>query len=301
MVRDLDAILIAGPTASGKSALAIELAERHGGVVVNADSMQVYDALRILTARPSDEDMARVGHRLYGHVPAEVSYSTGAWYRDAAAVAADLRRAGRIPVFVGGTGLYFRALLGGLSDMPAIPPDIRQRWRARLAEVGAERLHTELAGRDPGAAETIRSSDRQRIVRALEIVDATGRSILSFQKGEGAPLVDANRSRKILLMPDRQELRERIAKRFRQMVGQGAIEEVRALVDRGLDPRLPVMKAIGVGELRDVIENKSKVVDAEARAVTASRQYAKRQITWFRNQLDESWRVISEAGEALAE
>ena len=301
MVRELDAILIAGPTASGKSALAMELAERHGGVVVNADSMQVYDALRILTARPPDADMARVEHRLYGHVPAEVSYSTGAWYRDAAAVVAELRRTGRVPVFVGGTGLYFRALLGGLSDMPATPPEIRQRWRERLAEEGAEKLHAELAERDPEAAKTIRAADRQRIVRALEVVDATGRSILSFQSGEGVPLIDANRSRKILLMPDRQELRARIATRFRQMVEEGAINEVRRLLDRGLAIDLPAMKAIGVKELQSVIENKSEIVDAEAHAVTATRQYAKRQMTWFRNQLDENWATFSEPEQALAD
>lgn len=291
-MKQLDAILIAGPTASGKSALAIELAERHGGVIVNADSMQVYDALRILTSRPSEADTARIEHRLYGHVPASRAYSTGAWYRDAGVAIDALRKAGRTPVIVGGTGLYFRALLGGLSEMPAIPAAVRAAWRQRLEERGAKALHAELAMADPQAAEVIRETDGQRIVRALEVAEATGSSITVLQRNAGRPLVDPDRARKILLLPERDELDRRIARRFAGMVAAGAIDEVGALLAQALPAELPIMKAIGVRELQGVIDGKFSVADAETQAVTATRQYAKRQMTWFRNQLGGGWLVM---------
>lgn len=294
-MREMDAILIAGPTASGKSALAMELAERHDGVVVNADSMQVYDALRVLTARPSQADEARVDHRLYGHVAADTVYSTGAWYRDVSAVVEELRRVGRLPVFVGGTGLYFRALLGGLSEMPGVPDEIRHRWRNRLIGEGPEHLHGHLAALDPEAAAAIRATDGQRIVRALEVREASGRSILSFQRKEGSPLVRADHTHRIVMMPDRRELHERIENRFRLMVEDGAIDEVRALMQRGLPDELPVMKAIGVRELWSTVDGKLEVAEAVELATTATRQYAKRQMTWFRNQLSDDWTVLSEA------
>ncbi|MGN6551282.1 MAG: tRNA (adenosine(37)-N6)-dimethylallyltransferase MiaA [Pararhizobium sp.] len=294
-MKRLDAILIAGPTASGKSALPVEHAERHHCVVVNADSKQVYDALRILTARPPEADTARVEHRLYGHIAASQSYSTGAWYRDAGDVVEELRKSGRMPVFVGGTGLYFRALLGGLSDMPAVPASVRAAWRSRLDALGAKALHGELAAVDPQAAAAIREADGQRIVRALEVFEATGASITALQSRAGQPLVDPGHVQKVLLMPERAELHRRIGRRFAGMIAAGAIEEVRALFAQGLAEDLPVMKAIGVRELQGVIEGKFSVAEAEARAVAATRQYAKRQMTWFRNQLGPDWLALETA------
>ncbi len=287
----MDAILIAGPTAAGKSALAMRLAEAHGGVIVNADSMQVYAPLAILTARPSAEDLAAVEHRLYGHESGRAAYSTGAWYRDAAEVLAGIRAAGRIPVVVGGTGLYFRALLGGLADMPAIPGDVRDRLRRDLAEFGPARLHGELAALDPETARRLDEGDGQRIVRALEVFHATGRSIRFLRERAGVPLVDAERAQAVLVAPDRAVLQTRIADRVRAMMRSGAVEEVRGLLALGLDHSLPVMKAIGVREIRALLEGETDMATAEERIAAATRRYAKRQMTWFRNQPGPAWRI----------
>ncbi|HET7412905.1 MAG TPA: tRNA (adenosine(37)-N6)-dimethylallyltransferase MiaA [Pararhizobium sp.] len=291
----MDAILIAGPTASGKSALAMELARRHGGVIVNADSVQVYDVLPILTAQPSAKDKAAVEHRLYGHVSAATAYSTGAWYRDIGDVLNEIRATQRIPVIVGGTGLYFRALMGGLSEMPEVPDHLRIRWRGRLSEEGAAALHQELERRDRQVARRLGPADGQRIVRALEVLDATGTSIADYQKKAGTPLVDEDRSLKLVVLPERARLHHQIALRFDAMMEAGAMDEVRSLLALGLDPRLPAMRAIGVRELQEAILGKSEVADAREHAIAASRQYAKRQITWFRNQLDEKWQTIQSA------
>ena len=287
----MDAILIAGPTASGKSALAMRLARRHGGVIVNADSMQVYAPLSILSARPSREDMQAVEHRLYGHVSGETSYSTGAWYRDAEAVLAEIRCENRLPVIVGGTGLYFRALTGGLAEMPPIPEDIRAHWRKRLAEIGPVRLHAELAGVDFEAARSLETRDGQRIVRALEVFHATGSSITMLRGQGGVPLVRPDRAERILVLPERPALRARIAERAAAMMRSGAVEEVRALLGARLDASLPVMKAIGVREIGAFIDGRLDRAKAEEQFVNATRQYAKRQVTWFRNQLGPGWRV----------
>ena len=287
----MDAILIAGPTAAGKSALAMRLAEAHGGVIVNADSMQVYAPLAVLTARPSAEDMAVVEHRLYGHESGRAAYSTGAWYRDAAEALAGIRAAGRIPVVVGGTGLYFRALLGGLADMPDIPGDVRDRLRKELAEFGPARLHGELAAVDPETARRLAEGDGQRIVRALEVFHATGRSIRFLRERAGVPLVDAERAQAVLVAPDRAVLRTRIAERARAMMRSGAVEEVRGLLALGLDHSLPVMKAIGVREIRALLEGETDMATAEERIAAATRRYAKRQMTWFRNQPGPAWRI----------
>lgn len=286
------AILITGPTASGKSALAVELAKRHGGAVVNADSMQVYDTLRILTARPSEEEMKGVPHHLYGYVPAGEAYSTGAWLRDVAALLPELRAKGQLPVFVGGTGLYFKALSGGLSDMPAIPDDIRNRLRARLLDEGAEVLHSELAQVDPAAAGGLSIQDGQRIVRALEVMAATGQSILRFQ-GQGGPmLVDPASAEKIVVLPERAVLHQRINGRFEKMLEQGAEDEVKALLALGLPPEMPVMKAIGVSQIAAMLRGEMGRSEVIEKGAAATRQYAKRQMTWFRNQMDESWKRL---------
>jgi tRNA dimethylallyltransferase len=289
LLNAMDAILITGPTASGKSALAVELAKRHDGVVVNADSMQVYDTLRVLTARPSDEDMQGVPHCLYGHVPAGSGYSTGAWLRDVTALLPQLRAEGRLPVFVGGTGLYFKALTGGLSDMPAIPEEIRTRLRARLLSEGGAVLHAVLAERDPDMAMTLNPQDGHRIVRALEVLEATGRSIADLQGQAGPVIVNPERAQKIVVLPARDILHSRINGRFEAMLEHGAEEEVRALLALSLPAEMPVMKAIGVSQIAAMLGGTMTRKDVLEKGAAATRQYAKRQMTWFRNQMDESW------------
>ncbi len=284
-----DAILITGPTASGKSALAVDLARRNNGVVINADSMQVYDTLHVLTARPSDADTQGVPHLLYGHVPTSKHYSTGEWFRDATEILAQVRGEGRIPVFVGGTGLYFKALTGGLSDMPAVPAPIRDEVRRRLQEDGAEALHEVLTARDPGMAATLRPGDGQRIARALEIVEATGQSIRHFQAQQGPVAIDPDRAMKIVVLPERDLLRQRINRRFSGMLDTGAVEEVEALLALDLKPEMPAMKAIGVPQIAAMLAGTMSRAEVIETASAATRQYAKRQMTWFRNQLDESW------------
>jgi len=291
-----DAVLIAGPTASGKSALALDLADRlmrvgREPVIVNADSMQVYSGLRVLSARPDDADMARCEHRLYGHIDPNIAYSTGRWLAEAVDLLADLRRSGQFPVFAGGTGLYFKALTEGFAPIPEVPDDIRQAWRDRLSESGAGALHGELAARDPEAAAAIKPADAQRIVRALEVLEATGQSIRVWQSGQNAePALPAERVARFAVLPDRAGLYARIEQRFDMMVEEGALEEVKALVALGLEPDLPAMKAIGVRELSDVLDGGLALEAAIEQAKTRTRQYAKRQMTWMRNQMgDWTW------------
>lgn len=292
---EMDAILITGPTASGKSALAVDLAKRHGGAVVNADSMQVYDVLRVLTARPSIEEMGGMEHLLYGHVDPGTAYSTGDWLREISRVLDRLRSEGRLPVIVGGTGLYFKALTGGLSEMPAIPAEVRERLRKRLVDEGPETLHRELANRDPAVAARLGSQDGQRIVRALEVLEATGRSISDFQSGGGPVIVDPDRARKFVVLPDRAVLADRINRRFEKMLEEGAVGEVEALLERKLSPEMPAMKAIGVLQIAAMLRGEMTREAVIETAATATRQYAKRQMTWFRNQMDESWQRIDPA------
>jgi len=289
LLSAMNAILITGPTASGKSALAVEFAKQHNGVVINADSMQVYDTLCVLTARPSDEDMQGVPHYLYGHVPAKLAYSTGAWLRDVTELLPRLHADGRKPIFVGGTGLYFKALTGGLSDMPAIPEEVRNRLRSRLQEEGRDELYRQLRERDPLVAESLRPQDGQRIVRALEVLEATGRSIADFQAQTGPVIVDPSTSRKIVVVPDRAILHQRINGRFEKMLEQGAEDEVKTLLSLSLPPDMPVMKAIGVSQIAAMLRGELSRDEVLERGAAATRQYAKRQMTWFRNQMDESW------------
>lgn len=284
-----DAVLIAGPTASGKSALAALVAAREGRAVVNADSMQVYSVLSLLTARPGAAELAAAPHHLYGHVAPDAAYSTGAWLRDVARLPGFREPWGRAPVFVGGTGLYFRALSEGLSPMPAVPAAIRERWRGRLAEEGPARLHAELAGSDARAAETLSPADGQRIVRALEVLEASGRSIRDWQRAKSAPLVDAASARMLILEPEREMLAERIAVRLRAMTEAGALEEVRALRALKLPSQMPAMKAIGVREFGGFLEGECDLAAALETAAAATRRYAKRQATWFRHQKGERW------------
>jgi tRNA dimethylallyltransferase len=268
--------------------MALALAEREGGIVINADSMQVYSVLDVLTARPGASDQRRARHLLYGHVDPAVSYSTGAWLRDVSRLAGE-GQLDRRPIFVGGTGLYFRALVEGLSDMPDIPEEVRTRWRSRLEAEGAQALHRVLAESDPAAAGTLRQNDGQRIVRALEVLEVSGRSIKVLQAGRGVPLVDRTSARLMVLEPPRPVLVERIDKRLQAMAKSGALDEVRTLAGLHLDPKLPVMKAIGVREFAMAIRGEITLDEAVALAATATRQYAKRQSTWFRHQLGPEW------------
>ncbi|MCG6856952.1 MAG: tRNA (adenosine(37)-N6)-dimethylallyltransferase MiaA [Salaquimonas sp.] len=289
MTERPDVVLIAGPTASGKSALALEFARALDGVVVNADSMQVYDGLSVLTARPTENEMAGIEHRLYGHVAAERSYSVAAWLKDATAVLAEIRARNKVAVFAGGTGLYFKALEEGLSPMPAIDPAIRETWR-EAADAKPESLHGALQARDPEAASVLEPGDTQRLVRALEVFEATGRSILDWQRQhrEGSALNDL-RTEKWLIEPERSELHERIERRVDHMIAAGALEEVEAFLARGLPSRVPVMRAIGVPQLAAHLHGEIGIDEAAMRIKAATRQYAKRQTTWFRHQKGPGW------------
>lgn len=293
------AVLIAGPTASGKSALALALAEKLDGVIVNADSMQVYRDLRIITARPAPGDEARVPHRLYGHVDAAENYSVGRWCRDAAEVLSEIRAQQRLPIFVGGTGLYFKALTTGLAAVPPIPADVREAVRARVRAEGAPALHAELMQRDPDTARRITENDRSRISRALEVVLATGRPLSDWHREGLPPLVDAGAATRVFITCERGELVRRIQARFAAMLDAGALDEARALRQRHLDPTLPAMKAHGVPWLIRHINCEISLEEAATGAVMDTRRYAKRQLTWFRNQMKD-WRWLP-ADEALAE
>ncbi|MER9605718.1 tRNA (adenosine(37)-N6)-dimethylallyltransferase MiaA [Mesorhizobium sp. M0243] len=287
--RVKNAILIAGPTASGKSALALDLAEHRGGVIVNTDSMQGYSVLDVLTARPEAADLARAPHYLYGHVQPATAYSTGAWLRDVMKLIDDGTFFERPVIFVGGTGLYFRALAEGISEMPDIPQRVRDRWRYELKEQGAVKLHSLLLREDSAAAMMLKPTDSQRVVRALEVLDASGRSILEWQAERGQPLIDRESARFLVIDPDRAALVARIDKRFDQMLDKGALDEVKRLAALGLDPELPAMKAIGVRELQAAMAGEIGFPEAIERAKIATRQYSKRQTTWFRHQLGPEW------------
>jgi tRNA dimethylallyltransferase len=294
------AILIAGPTASGKSALALRLAEAFGGLVINADSMQVYRDLHILTARPAFDDEAIAPHLLFGHVDGVVNHSVGLWLKDAEGALNAARSAGALPIFVGGTGLYFKALTQGLSDIPAVPEAVRAEIRARAEGVPVAALHAELARCDPLMAARLRPSDPQRILRALEVFAATGQSLATFQGARLPPLLDATNVLAFFLAPDRGELKARIDQRFDQMLASGAIDEVAALRGRHLDPALPVMRAHGVPHLIAYLEGKIPLAQAAERSKLDTRHYAKRQYTFARHQLGTfRWALASEA-EALA-
>ena len=269
--------------------MALELAAAHNGEIINTDSMQVYGVLQLLTARPSPAEMEGIAHHLYGHVEPGSDYSTGVWLADAERAVADVQARGKLPVLVGGTGLYFRAITGGLSDMPVVPAEMRALWRARLEEDGVESLHAELTRRDPAMGARLKVADRQRILRALEVVDATGQSILTYQGKGGPAVIDPDRAARIVILPDRAVLNARISDRFASMVAKGAMEEVRQLLALGLADSSPAMKAIGVSQLSQVIDGRMSEAEAIEKASIATRQYAKRQMTWFRNQLDGGW------------
>jgi tRNA dimethylallyltransferase len=282
------AVLIAGPTASGKSALALRLARERGGIIVNSDALQVYGGLRLITARPSDADLAEAPHLLYGTVPPSVRFSTGDWARAARAIIAE--HPDRTLIFAGGTGLYFESLVSGFAEIPQVPPEAVAAAEAEIAGLDREARGRLIAARDPVVAARLKAPDPQRVTRALAVLNATGRSLASFQDDAQHGLLEGYALEKLVLNPDREVLRERIARRFEAMFAEGAVEEVRALLALQLDPGLPAMKAIGVPEIAAML--RGELTDAEAieRAIIATRQYAKRQRTWFRGRMaDWEW------------
>ncbi|WP_238382706.1 tRNA (adenosine(37)-N6)-dimethylallyltransferase MiaA [Tabrizicola thermarum] len=275
-------VLIAGPTASGKSALAMELAARDNRLIVNADALQVYANWRVLTARPSPADEAAAPHALYGHVPRETTYSVGHWLREVAPLLS------QPVVIVGGTGLNFNALTRGLAEVPDVPPAVRAEANARRAAEGHAALLSEL---DAATAARIDRQNPVRIQRAWEVLRATGRGLASWQDNTPPPLLALDRAEALVLVPDVAWLNDRIARRFRQMLSDGALDEARAnLAD--WDPGLPSSKAIGAAELIAHLRGELALSDATDAAVLASRQYAKRQRTWFRSNM-KVWRQVS--------
>ena len=295
------AILIAGPTASGKSAVASALARETGGVVVNADSMQVYADLRVLTARPTPADEAAAEHRLYGHVDGAVNYSVGRWLADFAALMADLERAGRLAIVVGGTGMYFKAATQGLSDIPRVPEDVRAAVRASADGVPPAELHARLAARDPQTAARLRATDPQRIVRALEVLEATGQPLAAFQGARTAPILSEGAWRGFFLAPEREAVRAAIDGRFVKMIAGGALDEVARLAARNLDPALPIMRAHGAPALMAFLRGEMALEEAIAKGQADTRAYAKRQFTFARHQLpDFRWLAPESAGAEIA-
>jgi len=285
------AVLIAGPTASGKSALALRLARERDGIVVNTDALQVYAVLRLLTARPGAAELAEAPHLLYGTVPPSVRFSTGDWSRAAGEIIA--ARPDRTLIFVGGTGLYFDSLLSGFAEIPYVPPEAVAAAEAEIAGLDRAERSRLIAERDPLVAARLKAPDPQRVVRALAVLRATGRSLASFQDAAQRGLLDGWAIERLVLNPDREVLRQRIARRFEAMFAEGAVEEVRALLALDLDPGLPAMKAIGVPEIAAMLRGDLAEAEAIERAVIATRQYAKRQRTWFRGRMaDWEWVTV---------
>ena len=274
-------IVITGPTAGGKSALALALARRLGAVVVNADSMQVYRELRILTARPSPADEALAEHRLYGHVPAGESYSAGRFVREATAEIARAEAAGRPAVVVGGTGLYLEALLVGLSPIPPIPDELRARVRDMAAASPDDELHRWLCRIDPEMASRLAPTDTQRVTRAIEVQLFTGRSLALWQREPGTPAIAPERTVRIALVPARAELHRRCEVRAAGMLEAGVLDEIRALAALGLPPTLPAIRAVGVPPLLAHVRGEIELTEAMTRLVQDTRQYVKRQTTWL--------------------
>ncbi|MDD3030105.1 MAG: tRNA (adenosine(37)-N6)-dimethylallyltransferase MiaA [Alphaproteobacteria bacterium] len=283
-------ILIGGPTASGKSALALRLAEARRGVILNADAMQVYRALPILTAQPSDEDKARIPHRLYEIIDPTEPSSAGIWLDRACAEINQTLTQGKTPILVGGTGLYFDALLGGLADIPPIPSEARAAAAKHYAEWGETKFRAELAKHDPESAQKIARNDRQRLIRAYEVVTHTGKALSAWHKTgqDRRALPERAKIEYHLLLPPRDQLYAACDQRFLSMIERGAIDEVKKLLARGLSPTLPSMKILGVREIAAYLRGETSLDEAVAKAQQKTRNYAKRQTTWFRNRWEKT-------------
>ena len=293
-----NAILIAGPTASGKSGIALELARRIDGTIINTDSMQIYQDLSVLSARPDQSEMGGIPHLLYGVLDAAEVCSAGRWLSMARDAYESARREGRVPIFVGGTGLYFRALTEGLAMVPEIPIDVIERGEALRQQLGAQTFFEKFRESDPKTASQLVAADTQRVVRAWSVWEATGRSLADWQK-TNEPALLANPAHSIVIEPGRDWLYRRINRRFDEMLQKGALAEVEALASRGLSPRLPAMRALGVPHLLAHLKGEVSLDDAVEKAKTASRRYAKRQMTWCRNQMITWDRVIAQDSESI--
>lgn len=285
------AVLIAGPTASGKSALALEKAKQSDGVIINTDSMQMYNVLNVVTARPQPDELSEAEHFLYGVVHPSERFSTGAYLTAVAQLIDDPAMRTRTFIFVGGTGLYFDALLNGVAAVPNVQQEVVERIEAEIGGLDRVGRGNILAERDPEMAARIKEPDRQRVVRALSVLEATGKTLAHWQDEGQTGLLDGWELERIVLNPDRDELRARIAYRFEQMFEAGAVSEVKAILALKLDPTLPAMKAIGVRDISSWLAGEISQEEAIERAVIATRQYSKRQRTWFRNRMaDWDWR-----------
>ncbi len=285
-------LLLAGTTASGKSRLALSLAERLGGEIVNADAIQVYADLRILSARPTPEDEARLPHHLYGFAPSDQAFSSGAWLERTIPLIHEIQDRGKTPILVGGTGLYFQCLTQGLAPLPKIPDPIREGLRARLETEGREALYQELRRVDPSLAARVPKSDSQRLLRGLEVAEATGKPLSLWQRETVAPSLKDSFV-KAALLPPRESLYETCDKRVSEMLARGALEEARRIVARNLSPRLPVMKAIGMTALRAHFDGALSLEEARLRMALETRRYARRQTTWIRNQMADWTHIAS--------
>ncbi|HEY8596481.1 MAG TPA: tRNA (adenosine(37)-N6)-dimethylallyltransferase MiaA [Devosiaceae bacterium] len=292
MAGDRRAVLIAGPTASGKSAHALTLARQSGAPIINADSMQVYSVLRVLTARPGPGDLVAAQHMLYGYVDPSVRFSTGQWAADVGRLLAGELAKAETVIFAGGTGLYFEALTKGFASVPEVPDEVVARIDRQVAALDREGRGRLLAARDPAMARRIREPDPQRVTRALAVLEATGKSLAEYQQADQPALLQGFEIEKYVIDPGREISNERIARRFKAMLEEGAVEEVRDLLARNLDPSLPAMKAIGVREIALWLEGKMSAGEVVERTIIATRQYAKRQRTWFRNRMGD-WTWIS--------
>jgi tRNA dimethylallyltransferase len=294
-------LIVAGPTAGGKSSAALDLAQEFDGVVINADSMQVYRELHILSARPSLEDEAAAPHSLYGVLSAEERCSAGRWLEFAVPEIKSAWEEHRLPIITGGTGLYLKALLEGLSPIPDIPESFRIEAQELLFELGGEAFKEKLVILDPELGASLPAGDRQRLMRAYEVAKATGKSLSYWQKSPGVPALEIADIQSIVLMPPRAELYANIETRFDIMIGAGALDEAAAIHKLNLDPGLPAMKAVGVPQLGRYLRGEQTLEEACKDAKQASRNLAKRQMTWFRNQIEPNLGIFEQYSESPRE
>jgi tRNA dimethylallyltransferase len=295
--QSIDTVLLAGPTASGKSSAALALAQATGGVIVNADSMQVYRELRVLSARPSQSDEARAPHRLYGFVGVREPFSVAKWLAAIEPALAELRSNKRLAIVTGGTGLYFSALERGLSPIPEIDPEVRSEARQLHDKLGSQAFHAELTARDPRTAGQLHPSDAQRLMRAWEVIEQTGQGLAEWQEIKGKPAIDVARSVRVLITPERDRLYARCDTRFDQMMEGAALEEARSIARLNLDESLPATRALGLRQLLRHLKGELSLEEAVQQAKRDTRRYAKRQLTWFRHQMAD-WESLVPADEA---